>query len=186
MRDRRSPFLLSSLGFLLTSMLVAAPAWAQVTVELEAGAGYTVVDIETMAENDGEFARDWGQFMYRFAARAFFGESSGLKVGAEAGYQYFYWYSVRVPYGDTPIYREYDHSGTTVLGVVRLEGGPALVDLGAGVALVDETRPMISASVGANVFAGLSVWGRVDATLTGQVAAPVGVAVSYALSPGGD
>ena len=185
MRDRHSSLLLSSLACLLGSMLVATPARAQVTVELEAGAGYTVIDIEALAEGYGEFAQDWDQFMYRFAARAFFGESSGLRIGAEAGYQYFYWYSVRVPYGDYPIYREYSQEGTTVLGMVRLESGRALVDLGAGVALVDETRPMISASVGANVFAGLSVWARADATLTGQLAAPVGVAVSYALSPGG-
>jgi len=185
MPDRRFPLLLSSLVCLLCSMLVATPARAQVTVELEAGAGYTVIDIEALAEADGEFAQDWDQFMYRFAARAFFGESSGVKVGVEAGYQYFYWYSVRVPYGDTPIYREYGQDGTTVLGVVRLQSGGALVDLGAGVALLDETRPMISASLGANVFAGLSVWARVGATLTGRRSAPVGVAVSYALSPGG-
>jgi len=166
-------------------MLVATPARAQVSVELEAGAGYTVIDIEALAEGYGEFAHDWNQFMYRFAARAFFGPPSGLRIGAEAGYQYFYWYSVLVPYGDYPIYREYDQEGTTVLGVVRLKSGRALVDLGAGVALLDETRPMISASVGANVFAGLSVWARADAILTGQFAAPVGVAVSYALIPGG-
>jgi hypothetical protein len=185
MRDRRF-LLVSTLTCFLGSLFVVSPALSQVQIDLEAGAGYTFVDIETMADNDGEIAQDWDQFMYRFAARAFFGESSGVKVGAEVGYQYFYWYQVRVPYGDFPFNRAYDHSGTTALGMVRLSNGRTLVDLGAGVALVDETRPMISASLGADVYRGLSVWVRADATLTGQLAAPVGVAVSYALSPGGD
>lgn len=167
------------------AVCTATPARSQVRLELDAEAGYTVVDIETLAEDDGEIAQDWNQFMYRLAARVILGEVSGVTVGAELGFQYLYWYQVRVPYGDFPFSREYDQSGTTALGLIRVTSGRTVLDAGAGLAMLGKTRPMVSAAVGTEIFPDVSVRVRADALLTGALTVPLGVSVSYAFSLGG-
>lgn len=163
----------------------AVPVRSQVRLELDAGLGYSIVDVEAVAESDGAVAQDWNQFMYRAAVRAFFSETSSFQVGAELGYQYFYWYQVRIPYGDFPITRAYDHSGETALGVLRLTQSRTVIDFAGGLAFVGDTRPMVSVAVGREVIPNLLVRVRADALLTGQFTAPLGVSVSYALNAGG-
>jgi hypothetical protein len=116
---------------ILAALLSAPPAHAQVSFEAEAGGGYTVVDVETIAFNDGANALDWSQPTYRIAGRVLL-DRPGFGFGAEIAHQHLYWYSVRIPFGSTPIHREYDVSGMSAMALARLGVGSAILDLGAG------------------------------------------------------
>lgn len=161
------------------ALLIAAPARAQVSFEVEAGGGYTVVDVSSVAFNDGATATDWNQPNYRLAARAIAG-GSGLRFGAEVSYQSLYWYSVRIPFGSTPIRREYDVTATTALALVRLGGNGPSVDLGAGVAFLEDPVGAVSLAIGVEVVDNLSVKLRADGLLASEPTVPVGLGFSYA------
>jgi hypothetical protein len=164
---------------------VAAPASAQTTLEVEAGGGYTIVDVEAVGFADGGFAEDWSQPTYRLALRALFGAASGPRFGAEVGYQYLYWYQVVIPYGIQPIRREYDVTATSAMGLLRLGGEAAVVDLGAGVAFLEDPVGVLSLALGWKVADRVAVKLRADGMLAQEPTIPVGVAVSYAFGPGG-
>lgn len=163
-------------AFTLLALLVAAPAHAQLAFELEAGGGYTLVDVEGIAVADGAVAQDWSQPSYRFAGRMLFGGGSGPRFGVEVGHQHLYWYSVRIPYGNTPIYREYDVSATVGMALVRLGS----VDLGAGLAALDDPVPLASVAVGFEVVPRFRVKLRADGILADEPTIPVGLGFSYA------
>lgn len=108
------------------------PVSAQMSVEAHGGAGYTSVPIDDWT---GRVAYDWNQFMSQGYAQFFFTKLGNILVGAEAGYQYFFWTSVRIPYGYTTIYRTYEADAIRIMVVGRLmlgkggfftEFGPAL------------------------------------------------------------
>jgi hypothetical protein len=138
-----------------------------------------MVDVESIAFNDGANALDWSQPTYRLAGRVMV-ERSGIGFGAEVAHQHLYWYSVRIPFGSTPIYREYVVSGTTAMALARLGVGAAALDLGAGVAFLDEPVGAVSLAVGWSLVGDLSLKLRADGILASEPIIPIGVAFSYA------
>ena len=164
------------------ALLTLSPSLsAQLKVELEAGGGYTLVDVEAVADLDNEIATDWGQGMYRFAARVFFAETSAFEVGVEGGYQYLYWYDVRIPYGSTPIYRTYDVDAKTVAGVARFKGASVTLDVNGGVAFLGDPLLMTGASLGWSLTDKVAIRFRADALLGDEVTVPMGLHLSYSL-----
>lgn len=163
----------------LITALAAAPLAAQPSFEVEAGGGYTIVDVEAIGIAEGGFAEDWSQPSYRIAARAVFGRRSGARFGAEIGYQYLYWYQVRIPFGITPIRREYDVSAASVLGLLRLGSGPAVLDVGAGLAFLEDPVGALSLAVGWEVVDRLALKLRADGLFASEPTIPLGIGVSY-------
>ena len=165
---------------------VATDASAQTHFEIEAGGGFTVVDVETVASNDGAIAQDWSQPSFRLAGRALFASDSNRRFGAEAAYQHLYWYQVRIPYGSTPITRDYSVSVMKVLGLFRydMESGTVL-ELGAGLAFGDTAAPATSVAFGFPVTPAVSIKVRADAVLYEQPTVPLGVGISYAFGSRG-
>lgn len=98
-------------------LALAAPASAQVTVELHAGAGFTAVDVAAWA---GGEVNDWEQTEQGGYVQVFFLDRSAFTVGVELGYSYLLWYSV--PY--SPGSLEYDVDANRIMGVVRREITP--------------------------------------------------------------
>jgi len=170
---------------LLTGFVLAAPAAAQPLFEIELAGGFTFVDVEGVADADGAIAEDWNQPSFRGAARALFGSEGGLRYGAEVGYQSLYWYAVRIPFGSQPIHREYTVTAFSAMGLARLDVGSALVDLGAGLALLDDPAPLISVAVGWEVAERLSVKLRADGIVASQPTLPLGIGISYGFRPSG-
>jgi hypothetical protein len=167
------------------ALLLAAPVYGQPIFEIEAGGGYTLVNVEGIAEADGAIAQEWEQPSYRFAARALFAGSPGLRFGAEVSYQHLYWYRVRIPFGSTPINREYDVTATSAMGLLRLGSSTTVLDLGAGVAFLEDPVGLVSFAVGWEVVNRVSVKLRADGLLASEPTVPVGFAVSYAFPAGG-
>lgn len=165
---------------LCACLALAAPTAAQTQIELEAGGGYTLVDVEAVAEADGAIANEWEQPSYRISARAFFGPPGETRFGAELGYQHLYWYSVRIPYGVQPIRRDYAVSGASLLGLMRLGAGAPVVDLGAGLAFPDGAAPALSVGLGWEVAPNVAIKLRADGVIDEEPVVPLGVGVSYA------
>ena len=170
---------------MLLAFTTAAPLSAQPIFEIEAGGGYTIVDVEAVGFAEGGFAEDWSQPSYRLAARALFNEGPGPRFGAEVGYQYLYWYQVRIPFGIQPIRREYDVTAVSAMGLLRLGGEAAVVDLGAGLAFLDDPVAVLSAAVGWEVADRVVVKLRADGMLAAEPTLPLGIAVSYAFGRSG-
>ena len=164
---------------------VAAPVSAQPIFEIEAGGGYTIVDVEAVGFAEGGFAEDWSQPSYRLAARALFNQGPGPRFGAEVGYQYLYWYQVRIPFGIQPIRREYDVTAASAMGLLRLGGEAAVVDLGAGLAFLDDPVAVLSVAVGWEVADRVVVKLRADGMLAEEPTIPLGIAVGYAFGGSG-
>lgn len=86
---------------------------AQNSVEFTIAYGYTAIDIEELVdidENPNSSATDWNNENIGFSGQYLFASSGKIGFGAELMYHHLYWYSVRVPYGYQPIYREYSVS----------------------------------------------------------------------------
>ncbi|MEM7416907.1 MAG: hypothetical protein AAF389_15475 [Gemmatimonadota bacterium] len=164
----------------LMSLLVTHRVAAQTVFEVEAAGGYTVVDVESVADLDGQIAQDWSQPAFRVAGRALFSSDTNRRFGVEAAYQHLYWYQVRVPFGSQPLTYDYNVSVTKVLGLFRYaaESGTAL-EVGAGFAIGDATALASSVAVGFPVSPSFAIKVRADAVLYDQPAVPVSVGVSY-------
>lgn len=86
MRTSRSLLILiSGLILLLPGTRIAS---AQRSAEVHFGIGYTGVDIQGWSYG----ASDWGQFMGQAYAQAFPVRFGPIALGAEFGYQHFFWY----------------------------------------------------------------------------------------------
>lgn len=169
----------------VAALLLAAPAHAQIHFEVEAGGGYTLVDVAGVADADGAIAQEWSQPGYRFSGRALFGAGEGMRFGAEVAHQYLYWYRVNIPFGSTPIRREYDVTATSAMGLVRIgSSGAAMLDLGAGVAFLDDPVAVASVAVGWEILPRLAVKLRADGFVASQPTVPIGLAFSYGFGPG--
>ncbi len=166
---------------LATSLVLAAPLAAQPALELELAAGVTLVDVEGVAWEEGAIAEDWSQPSFRASGRALFGADDGLRYGAELGYQSLYWYSVRIPFGSTPIRREYTVTAFSAMAIARKDLGSTVVDVGAGLALLDEPAPLISLALGWEIRDRLAIKIRADGMVASEPTLPVGLGFSYAL-----
>lgn len=115
------------LGLLLG---LSSPAAAQSTAEVNFSLGYSIVNVDEWA---GGSLWDWNQIMYQGNAQVYFARLGNLQIGAEAGYTHFFWYELRIPYGDYYIYRGYGPHALHVSAVARLKlGGNLFFDFGAG------------------------------------------------------
>jgi hypothetical protein len=173
-----------------TAARAAAPATKaaaapRFVLEVEGGAGYTSVDAQKWSETITPL-EDWNTTAYLGGARLFFARAGSLRLGAEAGYNYFFWYTTTgAGYGIT-----YEPHATRVGPVVRASLSPR-VAADAGVAAYifpDGTVLGANAAVGYFIPAGprLSIPVRVRAdvvfasvTMVASVTGTVGLSYRY-------
>lgn len=65
---------------------------AKYVLEIEGGVGYTSVDAQKWSETISPL-NDWNTTAYLGSARLLFTRVGSLRVGAEAGYSHFFWYT---------------------------------------------------------------------------------------------
>lgn len=65
---------------------------AKYLLEIEGGVGYTSVDAQAWSETISDLD-DWNTMAFLGSARLFFARAGKLRVGAEAGYSHFFWYT---------------------------------------------------------------------------------------------
>jgi len=94
---------------------------AKYVLEIEGGVGYTSVDAQKWSETISDLD-DWNTTAYFGGARLFFTRAGGLRVGAEAGYSHFFWYTTSAA-GYAITYRPH---ATRVGPVIRAALGPRI------------------------------------------------------------
>lgn len=118
---------------LLCGLLLVSYSYAQKQLDITVGAGYTLIDIEKLVEEDevsGSSANDWDQFSIGLSAQYFFLETSSFTLGAEAMYQHLYWYEARIPFGSTPFNREYTVTAFRLTPIARFGSEGFAFDVG--------------------------------------------------------
>lgn len=121
------------------------------------GVGYTQVDLDKLIEKDevsGTRLEDWNQLNVGFSAQYFFTSIGELQFGVEAAYQHLYWYRVIVPFGSTPIDREYTITTTRIAPLLRAGSEEMAFDFGPTFNFNDGLE--IGAMVSANKYFELS------------------------------
>lgn len=122
--------------YLLITLIILSSAngYSQSSIEFTLGAGVSVIDIEKLVEQDetiGTIATDWGTTNIGIGGQYFFTTFGNVSFGGELMYQYLYWYSVRVPYVPSDIFREYSVSTFRITPIFRFGGNsPFNFDLG--------------------------------------------------------
>ncbi len=131
--------LITSIAILLTTNL-----FAQKSIEFTLAYGATAVDLDALVEEDenpGTSVEEWSTENIGFSGQFIFGHSEKIGFGAELMYQHLYWYSVRVPYGSSNIYREYSVSTLRLTPMVRVGlDKPLCLDVGLSFNFMDPLR----------------------------------------------
>ncbi len=124
---------MKTLLILFFSLFSFISCYSQNSVDLTLGTGYTLIDLDKLVEKDevaGTRLEDWNQLNVGFSAQYFFTSLGELQFGLEAMYQHLYWYRVIVPFGSTPIDREYTVTTFRITPVFRTGGDEMTFDFG--------------------------------------------------------
>lgn len=96
--------------------------------------GYTVVNFEKALGYSDEYMNDWDQFYYSATLKGFLTTDKAFNYGAEIGWQRLYYAYYIVPYGQSPVYREFNISTFSIMGLARYSGTKRFFVLaGAGI-----------------------------------------------------
>jgi len=153
---------------ILTGLFLVTFSYSQNQLDVTLGAGYTFIDIETLVEEDeisGSSATDWDQFSAGLSAQYFFLATNSFQFGIEAMYQHLYWYSVRVPFGITPITREYTITTFRITPILRFGEGNFAFDIGPEFNFGDELQ--LGLMVSANKY--IPINDKIDIPIKGRL-----------------
>ena len=106
---------------ILIFLLFSCGIFAQkgIEISLSAYAGYTAVNFEKALGYSDEDMEDWDQFYYSVSLKGFLTSDKPLHFGAEIAWQRLYYAYYIVPYGPSPVYREFNVATTSVMALVR-------------------------------------------------------------------
>jgi len=136
---------MKKLLIVLTVITFTGKLSAQTEVQIFAGVGVTGVDVESWY---GGGVNDWGTMMAEAYAVAYPFHFGNISIGAEVGYQYFFWYTVPV-FGYSWVY-EYQVDAIRIMALMRARiKNNAFAELGPGAFIIsDWVSPGIMASLG--------------------------------------
>jgi len=77
---------------------VTGQAMESLIFRINAGAGFTIIDLPTAMEWNENYFDDWDKVNVKVNLQCEFLEFSSLRLGAEIGYNRLYYYYVRVPW----------------------------------------------------------------------------------------
>ena len=100
---------LLTLLFMTLFILSPTPGHAQKKKEISLSVypGFTLVNFEKALGYSDDYMDDWDQFHLAVALRGFLVSGTTVDLGAEIAWQKLYYAYYRVPYGTSPVYREF-------------------------------------------------------------------------------
>ena len=106
-----------------------------------------------------DYMENWDQFHYGGSLKGFILSDKPIQFGAEAGWQRLYYAYYIVPYGPSPVYREFNVSTVSLMGLIRYFISDMLfASGGAGVYIFDNgIAPAITAEAGYLIKPGKSL-----------------------------
>ena len=152
--------------------------------------GFTLVNFENALGYSDDYMEDWSQFHYSFGLRGFLSSEIPFQIGAELAWQRLYYAYYVVPYGPSPVYREFNVSTVSLMVLGRYSVNKFFVVGGAGIhffnsgispAICLEAGYMINA--GANLKIPVSL--RINPVFADGTPIPisVGIGASYIFGP---
>lgn len=155
----------ASLIFIFSFLSINLKAQKSIEISLSGYAGYTAVNFEKALGYEDEDMEDWDQLYYSFSAKGYFNSDKPINFGAEVGWQRLYYAYYVVPYGPSPVYREFNVSTTSVMALARYSknqkfyalAGAGIHIFGDGVAPAIFIEPGYLVSIGENLRIPLSV-----------------------------
>jgi len=100
------------------------PAFAveidSVTLRLNAGAGYTIIDLPTAFDWDPDYLEDWDYTDIKINVQGLFLDLGRFDLGAELGWTRLYYYHFRVPPVPNNYYGSVGPVNLSVLGALEL------------------------------------------------------------------
>jgi len=158
---------------------VAAPApvlgvTPTLQLEVTGGVGFTVVNMDSWG---GALLNNFSKMAYWASARLLIPTGTGLRLGVEAGYHYFFWWNDYV--GPPSYIYQYTVTATHLAGLVRLPVAPRItLDLGGGMHFFNNagTHAGALAALNLNLPAGkvtIPIGVRADAIFTNPMLLPV-------------
>ncbi len=143
-------FLRKILFLVFMSFVISNGLYAQRSIEFTIGSGATAVNLDELVDVDeveGARVTDWSVFNMGLGGQYFLAQKKSVLIGAELMYHYLYWYSVEVPYGISPIYREYNVSALRIAPIARFSLNEKFkIDLGPELNFMDGISPGILVS----------------------------------------
>lgn len=122
--------------YILFFLLLANNINAQKSIDigLTIYPGYTAVNFEKALGYSDEYMNDWDQFYYSATLKGFLNTDKALQYGAEIGWQRLYYAYYIIPYGQSPVYREFNISTFSIMGLARYSASKRFFVLaGAGI-----------------------------------------------------
>ncbi len=132
---------------------------------------------------------DWDQFYYSVSLKSLLTSDKSVHFGAEIGWQRLYYAYYVVPYGTSPVYREFNIATTSLMALARYSSNQRFFALvGAGIHIFyDGVAPAIFIEPGYMIKLArnlkLPVSIRVNPVFGDKIPIPIslGVGVSYKL-----
>ena len=120
--------------------------------------GFTLVNFEKALDYSDDNMEDWSQFYYSFDLRGFLSSEKPFQIGAELGWQRLYYAYYVVPYGPSPVYREFNVSTVSLMVLGRYSVNKFFAVGGAGIHFSDSgISPAICLEAGYMINAGANL-----------------------------
>ena len=95
--------------------------------------GFTPVNFEKALGYPDDYMEDWSQFYYSFDLRGFLSSEIPFQIGTDLAWQRLYYAYYVVPYGPSPVYREFNVTTVSLMVLVRYSVNKFFVVGGAGI-----------------------------------------------------
>lgn len=107
-------------------------------ISLSAYSGFTMVNFEKALGYSDDNMEDWSEIHFSGVLRGFVLSGRAVDFGAEAAWQNLYYAYYRIPYGPSPVYREFSVSTVSIMALGRYTVSGLFCVAGAGIHIFDD------------------------------------------------
>ena len=142
--------------FLFSSTTIQAQPGKEISLSVYPG--FTLVKFEDALGYSDDYMEDWSEIHVSAALRGFLLTDKPLQFGGELAWQKLYYAYYIVPYGNSPVYREFNVSTVSLMALARYSPSNFFAAGGAGIHIFsDGVAPSVSVETGYRISAGTNL-----------------------------
>ena len=142
--------------FLLFSIVGHAQKAKEISVSVYSG--FTFVNFEKALGYSDDYMEDWSEINISAALRGFILSENPIQLGAEVAWQKLYYAYYVLPYGPSPVYREFNVSTVSLMALGRYSINKFFAVGGAGIHFFNNgVSPAICLEAGYRLNAGANL-----------------------------